>query len=446
MLRISRVPSFRTAIFTVLVSAFAFPAHAGDADPRLQALAEQNRRLEEQVRAQQKTIEELSARMADILRATNRQDRELKDLKEQLADAGPAPSSPSAREHEVRVAGEAGIAFFSTGAEGPFPHGEIRVDDPVVTVEAPVMRNAYFFGELKLLTRETNTDAFQLGELYVDFEDVSAWWGQPGQLSFRAGRINTPFGEEYQVRGPVANPLLSHSLSDIWGTDEGAEIYGRLGAVRYVVAVQNGGVSRLRDFNPDKAVVARLSVTPASWLRLSGSVMRTGELDARQDYLSDVWFANAFFRSIGTPATTGVFWADLGELDASVHWKTGHAGAAVGLARYDDNDPAADHARRMRFGYLELVQNIADHLYGAARYSAIRAPGGYPLAGAGDAGDYFYRPSMTDSLERLSVGLGYRIGPPLVLKVEYSWNTGHLLGGERRDGENFFGSEIGLKF
>ena len=43
---------------------------------------------------------------------------------------------------------------------------------------------------------------------------------------------------------------------------------------RYVVALQNGGISRLRDFNADKAVAGRISWDPARWLSLSGSAIQ----------------------------------------------------------------------------------------------------------------------------------------------------------------------------
>src|SRR6185295_8456293 len=127
-----------------------------------------------------------------------------------------------------------------------------------------------------LITREANAANFQLGELYVEFERLGTPWGLPDSLNLRVGSINTPFGEEYLVRGPVENPLISHSLSDIWGPDEGLEIYGTLGAWQYVVAVQNGGISQLRDFNSDKAIAARVSWDPRPWLHLSASAMRTG--------------------------------------------------------------------------------------------------------------------------------------------------------------------------
>jgi hypothetical protein len=344
------------------------------------------------------------------------------------------------------VAAETGLAFFQTGSQGQFPKAEFRADDPVITLEAPVWKDVYFFSELKLLPRETNTENFQIGELYVDFEDVSAAWGRPGWLNFRAGRIGIPFGEEYLVRGPLANPLISHSLSDIWGVDEGAEIYGKLGGVHYVVAVQNGGISRLHDFNADKAIVGRVGWDPTAWLHLSGSAMRTGELATVADNLSELWFANGFFRALGPARTTGAFWASLFEGDATTRWKTGHVSASVGEARFSDRDTTADNSRRIRYGAVEVVQRVTNHLYGATRYSEIDAARGYPLAGWGNMGRYFFSPLLTQRLQRLSVGLGYRFADPLVLKFEYAFEGGQMIGGGKRNKEDFFGSEIGVKF
>jgi hypothetical protein len=428
----------------VATLAFAFVSAACAAPDisaaQVQELIEQNRRLQEQVRTQQKTIDEL-------LKASERHERELRGLADRGEGPNAGPTAPrSNREHEVRISAEAGIAFFNTGSEGQFPKAEFRIDDPVIALEAPVRKNVYFYSELKLLTRETNTEDFQLGEIYVDFEDVSAAWGQPGLLNLRAGRLNIPFGEEYLVRTPVANPLISHSLADIWGVDEGIEIYGRIGPAQYIVAVQNGGASRLRDFNADKAVTARVSWTPARWLQISGSAMRTGELATIADNLSEVWFANAFFRAIGPVTRTGAYWANLYEIDATARWKGGHLGAAIGRVRYDDSDPVADNARNLRHGHIEIVQEISGGFYGAARYSEIRVPNGYPLAGWGPLGTFFFRPIMTEQLRRTSVGLGYRFGPPLVLKVEYAWETGRTTTGARRDKEDFFGTELGVKF
>ena len=424
------------------------------ADPALQVIIEQNRELQAQVRAQQKTIDALNAQMAEIRKASERQDRQLQSLQERAEPSASEHAIPveTSREHEVRVGGEAGLAFFSSGSEGQFPHSEFRVDDATITVEAPVWKNVFFFSELKLITREASTPAFQFGELYVDFEGLGAPWGRPDSLNFRAGSVNTPFGEEYLVRGPVDNPLISHSLSDIWGPDEGVEVYGSFGEWSYALAVQNGGIGQLHDYNSDKAYTLRLGWDPAKWLHLSGSAMRTGNLSTVSpvtgvgDNLSALWFGNGFFRALGPASRTANFWVNLYEADAKVRWKSGHVTAALGQVQFDDSDPLVNNSRQMHYGYLEGMQSFTEQWYGAARYSEINAPGGYPLAGQGNPGQYFFRPSLTEQLRRFSLGFGYRFGPPLVLKLEYSWEWGRMVTGESRDHEDFFGTEVGLKF
>lgn len=417
-----------------------------ESDAGVRELIEQNRRLQEQVRTQQQVIDQLSHRLADLARTSERHERNLQQLQQREVAPEPAPAGAGDRAQEVRIAAEAAFTFFHTGREGQFPKGEFRADDPVIALEAPLMRNTYFFTELRLLPRDTNAEDFQLGEIYVDVEDVSGLWGQRGMLNVRAGRLNIPFGEEYQRRTPLANPLISHSLSDIWGVDEGVGVYGRIGATRYVLAAQNGGESRLRDYHADKSIAARLNWEPATWLGVSVSAMRTGKLATVGDTLSEVWFGGGFFRALGPSHRTASYGAELFEVDAMPRWKDGHATLALGGARFDDSDPLADNARRIRYGYLELVQGLAGRLYGATRYSEIRAPGGYPLVGWGSMGTFFFRPSLTEELRRLSLGLGYRFGPPLVWKIEYSWESGRMMDGAPRDQEDFFGTQVGMKF
>ena len=103
-----------------------------------------------------------------------------------------------------------------------------------------------------------------------------------------------PFGEEYLSRYAIDNPLISHSLSDLWGVDEGVELYGKVGPVRYTMAVQNGGIPDTLDYNDDKSVAGRLEYDPARWLHLSASGMRTGDLQVSGDQLSAMWFGNGF--------------------------------------------------------------------------------------------------------------------------------------------------------
>ena len=455
---LSRMRCFNRQIWILGFSVLFLPSavraqNSVPIDATLQAVIEQNRLLQEQVKAQQKTIETLNAQVAEIRKASDRHERELQGLHAQ-ADAGPPerPVPVESRDHEVRVGGEAGIGYFQSGSDGAHPNGEFRLDDVKLTVEAPVWKNVYFFTSLDLFSRETGEGSFELYELYAEFEGLGRAWGMPDALSLRAGRISTPFGEEYLVRSPMTNPLISHSLSDIWGPDEGVEIFGSLGSLQYIVAVLNGGDPQVHDYNSDKAIVARLGWNPRDWLHLSASAMRTGKLATfspvtqEGDGLSAIWFGNGFFRSVGPASRTDTFSVDLYELDAVARWKSGHASAALGEARYSDSDPLVNNSQRLRYGYLEGVQDFTEALYGAARYSAINAPVGYPIAGGGAIGDYFFGPERTVSLRRFTLGFGYRLGPPLVLKLEYSWEWGRLTSGESRDHEDFFGAEIGLKF
>jgi hypothetical protein len=414
-------------------------------EQELTELLAQNRDLQQQVQKQQKQIDELRQRL-DALQGTGARPAP------EPAVTRPEPGTPVRMEspvlraaRETRVSGEAGFAFFSSGREGVFPNSEFRVDDARIFLEAPVWQNVYFFAGLELTTREASDENFHMGEVYADFEDVVAAGPSQG-LSVRVGRFNVPFGEEYQYRSVMTNPLITHSVADIWGIDSGLQLYGSLGGFQYNFAVQNGGLGVNHDFNKDKSLTARLSFDPVKSLHLSASAHRTGKLDAKNDFFSNLWFGGGFFGSLGPPATTRTFQASLFELDAAWRWKEGQLKATAGTARYDDDDTTADNSRRLHYYSLEAVQQVTEKLYGAARYSEVRVNRGYPLVGLGGFGEYYFRSPPTEKLHRLSLGLGYRFGAPLTWKLEYSWENGRLINGGHRSGEDMLSTEIGLKF
>lgn len=425
----------------------AAPENASSLETQLQELIVQNRQLEAAVKEQQKLIDALSAKLAALQTADTRQQEAIERLESRPEPEPARETGAFERNEKLRISGEAGLAFFRTGSAGQYPNAEFRVDDAKLFFEVAAARNTYLFAGLDVTTREANDEYFHVGELYVDFEEVAALWGGPTQaLTLRAGRFNIPFGEEYQVRGVMANPLVSHSLSDIWGIDEGVEAYGTVGKFNYVVAVQNGGHKTLHDYNSDKAMIARIGYRPASWLALSASAMRTGALAVNGDSMSELWFGNGFFRALGPAATTTEFSANLFEGDAVATWDGGHVRAAAGEARFDDNDTAADNARRLRYYFLEGLQNLSERLYAAARVSEIHADRGYPLVGWGDFGTFFYRSPGTERLWRVSVGFGYRIAEPVVWKVEYTAEGGRLVNGASRSDENLLSTELALRF
>ncbi len=404
-------------------------------------LAAQNRDLQQQVQQQQKQIDELRRRLDTLQNGSARHEPEVDQARPEPEAPVRADSAVATAVNAVRLSGETGLAFFSSGRDGAYPKSEFHVDEARIFLEAPVWRNVYFFTGLELATRENDDGNLHFGELYADMEDVLAS-GRDQRLSLRIGRFSIPFGEEYQYRSVMTNPLITHSVSDIWGYDSGVQLYGSLGRFQYNLAVQNGGINR------DKSLTARLSFEPVKSLRLSASAHRTGKVDANDDVFSSIWFAGGFFGTLNPAPTTRTFEVNLYEVDATWRWKEGHVRATGGTAQFEEDNGTADNSRRAHYYSLEAEQPIVDRLYGAVRYSEVRVPGGYRLLGEGNAGTYFYNPyaPLTSNLQRLSVGLRYQFGPPLVWKLEYSWERGHLVNGLLRDAEDLFSTEIGLKF
>jgi hypothetical protein len=421
---------------------------AAAVDPRqIQQLIEQNQSLQQQINAQEKTIDELRAKISAVDSSSAEQGQELQSLRTQLGESAPDDNKPAASGDEViRLSGLMGFAYFDSGPDGAYANGEFRIDDAKVFLDASAWKNVFLHTEMDLETREAPDQNFHFGELYADVEGLSEGWGDDHALNMRVGRMYIPFGEEYEVRNIMDNPLIAHSVTDIWGMDEGVEAYGELGKYTYVFAVQDGALPELHNYHRDKSLATRVGYDPLGWLHLSASAMRTGHLNAASDQYSALWFGNFFFRPLGPLGTTTGFWANLGELDAEARWSGGHLKAAGGLVDFDDNNSAADDTRHLNYYYVEAVQSIADGLSAAVRYSKVDAPGGYPLVGQGSAPEYASVTELTTSLSRLSMGLAYQVGPPVVLKVDFSPEWGQTTTGDERNQENLFSTELGVKF
>jgi hypothetical protein len=412
-----------------------------DVREQLRLLQQQNQQLQEQLNKQQQMIDSLSRKVSEVDTASQARASELQS---EIATQ-PVVSAPAAKPFslgKIVLSGEGGLAFFESGKDGQFPNAEFRVDEARLFLDAQVWDNVYFFTELDLFTRENPTVNLSVEELYVDFENVSRLWNQDHQVNIRAGRFNIPFGEEYQTRYAINNPLIAHSLSDIWGVDSGVEVYGDLGKFDYVLAVQNGGAN-VDDFNADKAVTGRVGYNPTPWLRLSASAMRTGEINVHKDGIAALWFGNAYLSSIGSPATTE-FHSELAEGDVQLRLGRAQIKAAGGYLHYDDNDTAADNNREVYYYYVLGQYDVTRKLYVAAQFSQIMAHDGFLLIGDGSFQDY--GGAHSKNLWRLTLGTGYRFNANLVLKVDYSLERGRESNGDSRDHEDLFATELAYQF
>jgi hypothetical protein len=436
-------PAVCAAVAVVLLANPAVRAAdaSGDLKEQVEQLLKQNAALLETVQQQQGVIEDLNRRVGHIEREATQRSAEESAARDEPGGAR------GVKLGRVNISGQGGVALFSGQANSMFPNTEFRVDEARLFLEAPIWGDVYFFSELNLATREEDELDLKLGELYLDFEDLSRLWGETRQLNLRVGRLDIPFGEEYLYRDAIDNPLVSHSLPDTWGVDEGLELYGAIGPVSYVVAVQNGGVPGTSDANDDKAVAGRLSYDPTPQLHLSVSGMRTGDLDVEEDELSELWFGGGWFRSIGGPNTTE-FHANLVQGDIAWKCARGRLRAFAGYARYDDNDPDADNRRDFYYYAVEGVLDWTRKFYTAARFSQIFVDGGYPMPGQGDLGSYFFNPfaPQAEELWRCSIGVGYRFSPQLVVKTEYSFEGGKEVGGTSREHVDIFAAQAAFGF
>jgi hypothetical protein len=431
---------------TILTLAGA-PLRADDLATReeLRQLKEANKSLQEQLRQQQSLIESLSRKVTQIEQSESQKSRDLDRLESEVKDGyATTKRAGNFTLGKVSLSGEGGAGFFNTGSEGAFPNSEFRVDEARLFVEAAVLENVYFFGEIDLMTREAPDLSVRLGEAYIDFENVSQLWNKDRWLNIRLGRMYIPFGEEYLSRYAIDNPLISHSLPDIWGIDEGIEFYGNIGKVSYALAVQNGGPSGVRDFNGDKSVAGRLSYDPNPWLHLSASGMRTGDLQRPGDYWSELWFGNGWFLPFGS-TNANIYHANLAEGDIEIRLPHGHLKAFGGYARFDDNDPARIDRRDIFYYSVEGVYDVTRKFYGAARFSQILVDKGIPIVGNGDLNRYLFGPPTTE-IWRLSLGLGYRWRQNLIFKGEYCFERGKQATGEHREHEDLFALEAAFRF
>ena len=442
-----RVALYACAMTSVIaVGAEARADNSVDTQEELRLLKEQNRALQEQLTQQKALIESLNQKVSEIQTGRTTYDKELLDLKAQMEESTGSiqpKGSPVFNPGQVTISAEGAAGYFQSGSQGNYPDGDFRVDELKLFLESPVWNEVYFFTEINLASYESSDLNLKLGEAYIDFENVSRLWHQDRMLNFRIGRLDIPFGEEYIYRDAIDNPLISRSLSDIWGVDAGVEAYGALGPVNYVVAVQNGG-DGYRDFTGDKSVAGRLSYDPAKWLHLSASGMRTGNLDNPNDVWSALYFGNGWIVPLGGTNTTQ-FHANLVEGDVELRFSRGHLKAFGGYVHYNDNDHVNNNQRDMYYYSVEGLFAPTRKVYGVARFSQILVHNGYPLVGNGNMSEFLFGP-LTDELWRLSLGLGYRFSPNLVFKGEYSFERGRQINGDSRDHEDLFAVEAAFKF
>ena len=257
--------------------------------------------------------------------------------------------------------------------------------------------------------------------------------------------ITRYFSSEYRLDRMVADypkPYISLIDGAAMGGGLGISVHGEIRVVteKAMIAMPETAIGFFPDIG-STYFLPRLPEGVGMWLGLTGARIRG--IDAVAVGLATHFVASADLAGVAESIRSGA-----PQADARATWDGGHLSAAVGAARYDDNDTAADNRRDLDHYAVELVQRINGGLYGAIRYSEISVQkGGFPLQGLGNPGTFFYSGlPLAEGLERFSLGLGYRFSDPLVFKIEYAWEDGRMINGQPRNQEDLFATEIGVRF
>lgn len=421
-------------LLAALVAGLCRPAFAGEEE----ALRERVAGLEAALARQSDLAGRVGELEAENERLRGRVDEleardRLPELDDSLAGAlerYEAPTSP------IRVSGMLATRFAVSGRDGAARNGAFSVPEARLFLDITVADGVYAFFEIE--TETHGLRSFRTGEMYVTVEDLVP--GATGLLTLKAGRFDLPFGEEYLERDADRNPLITHSVADVWGLDEGIEAFGRAGPVGYVVAVTNGGTGNHLDAAPGKAFHGKLFADFAPWLYGSLSFTDSGSTAWPREetalYVSDVWG-----RPLGEDPTH--FRVRGAEADAKLSLDPLRLRGAFGALELDDADPAPGRDVRMHWVVVEAVADLAESLYAAARYSRIETDRGTWFLGAGS-------PVAEDDpggirVERLSIGFGWQFAPHAVLKAEVARVRGRSTRGVR-DGEDLFAVELVVGF
>jgi hypothetical protein len=433
----------------MLVSSAAGAADLDSLEAELRALRGQNAALKQQVDRQQAMIDELGRRYAELRGAKPAAGGMEPRLVAPVAAAPkpstetpvPPPAAPPNKIGKLHLSGEGAVAYFGGQKNALFARDVFRLDEMKVFMEAALGGNSYLFSEIDVFNRDSNSGAWRTGELYLELEGVSRLWGREGQMTLRLGRVDIPFAEEYAQRDAVDNPLISHSVADFWGVDEGLEAFGSVGALQYVLAVQNGSNNAAFDFTPSKAATLRVGFEPVPGLHVSLSGLRTGRIAQTGDVRAEFWFGNDWIRR-RTGSLAANFWADGIGADVRRTFRSGHIAVSAGRIRYRDDDPSKRFSTSADYASAEGVAKVSRQLHFGARFSLVDSERGFNLPGDGQSPS----PRLTEYLWRLSLGGGYQLTPQLLLKGEYSLNRGRWLGGSLRESEDQVATEAVFKF
>jgi hypothetical protein len=402
----------------------------------------------------------------------------VRELESSRSETG---SGGAAWTERVRLSGSADVGYYGGQSDSVFEEDAFAVRDLRLFVDADLgrdvragehllVRNVGFTFEWNLVRIGTLQN--DVGEAYVDLQAIG---GLPW-LNVQVGRFQIPVGEEYlrYSKGFAYRPLISSTVGGPWWWDEGIRIYGDAfgGRFGWVASITNGDTPFNVDSDGDKQATLKLIVEPLDWLRISGSVLRSGRIGRADTGASGaLWLGEMWARSFGGPSSVpnyvdGVVVPDgpnkltdtlLFAGDVVVDFPEQlRLWLAYGTYEIETNGPSR-YDRNIEYWIAELILRgglLAPELSRA--WLALRANGlGTYDDGRGYLLDARRRNTLGFNMESMtvySVGLGWELSHGLTLRAEYSFQHVDTVDGvtaalrDVADRADLFGIELGAHF
>ena len=325
----------------------------------------------------------------------------------------------------ISLSGFGAVEYIDSGASGSKPFGGFGIRESSLFLEAKAWDDVALFLEIQVNRLGKDKELFvRTGEAHVLWRNVLERWGED-LLHLKAGRVDIPFGEDYLWQDAIDNPLISFAAAYPYGFDEGIVLFGTMRGVGWIAAVTDGTDDRSVEENRDKARQSESCMDGrCRAFYVSASAMRTGRTSE-----SALEFG-------GQPSRTGRHRSDVdarqepeprggrGAGPSRRHRQPSRRGATLavsaGTARLDDADDAFDRAITW-FSVEPRYPSAAGRRTsspGTAKSAPTTTSRGYHFDGKTTAGGHAAYGYDVRRLQRLSVGVGYRPNPRMLLKAE----------------------------
>jgi hypothetical protein len=249
-----------------------------------------------------------------LLERIEQLEQRIRDLEANQPDRSSAAGSSRGGDwtRHVRLGGSANSGFYGGQENSVYDPSSFLVWDARLFVDADlgqnvsvgetaIFRNVAFSFEWDLVRLGNVFN--QVGELYADFQGFLS----RDALNFQVGRFQIPVGEAYlrYSQGYAHKPFVSNTVGGPWFWDEGVRFYGDNAeyGLGYVSSISDGDTPFNADSDSDKQVTLKLYWEPWTWLHLSASGLRSGQLGSSSVPANGaLWLGETWARPLGSGA------------------------------------------------------------------------------------------------------------------------------------------------